>query len=123
MRDRRRLGRPRQTLANPFGQRRDRLGRDLLVGARHGFDVLHLGVVDRENQAADLRLAGDDNGPNFTALEDELTGIETEAGLLFLGSVALIAIIGEDRADLLFEELDLSGRRGCSHLHGGSREG
>jgi len=37
--------------------------------------------------------------------------------------VALVAIVSEDRADLLFEELDLGGRRGGSHLRGGSREG
>ena len=121
--DRRRLGWPRQSLADPFRQRGDRLGRDLLVGARHGFDVLHLGVVDCEDQAADLRLAGYDNGPDFAALEDKFAGIETEAGLLFLGAVALVAIVSEDRADLLFEELDLGGRRGGSHLRGGSREG
>ena len=75
MRDRGRLGRPRQALADPFGQRGDRLGRKFLVFARHGVDIFSFGVVDGKNEAAEVGFAGHDNLPKFAALEDKLAGI------------------------------------------------
>jgi hypothetical protein len=110
-------------LADPFGQRGDRLGRKFLIFARHGVDIFSFGVVDGKNEAAEIGFTRDDDWPEFAALEDELAGIKTEAGLLLLGSVALVAIVGEDRADLLFEELQLGGRRGGGRLGSGGREG
>ena len=77
-------------------------------------------MIDRLDQPADLGLAGDDDRTDFAALEDELARIEAEAGLLFLLAVTFIAMIGQDRTDLLFEELQLRGRGG---LGGGRRDG
>ena len=112
--------RPGQTLTHPLRERRDGLGRKLLVFARHGIHVRRFDVIDRLDQPADLGLAGDDDRTDFAALEDELARIEAEAGLLFLLAVTFIAMIGQDRTDLLFEELQLRGRGG---LGGGRRDG
>ena len=116
-----RLGffRPRQPLADPLREGRDSLGRKLFVFAGHGIDIHRFDVVDRLDQPADLGLAGDDDRTDFAALEDELTRIEAESGLLFLLAVTFIAMIGQDRTDLLFEELQLRGRGG---LGGGRRD-
>ena len=110
-------------MANPFGQGGDRLGRKLFIFARHGVDIFSFGVVDGKNEAAEVRFTRDDDRPKFAALEDELTGIKSEAGLLSLRSVALIAIVGEDWTNFLFEELKLRSRRGSGLLGGGGREG
>jgi hypothetical protein len=80
-------------------------------------------VVDGKNEAAEIGFAGHDDRPKLAAFEDKLAGIETEAGLLFLRSVALVAIVGEDWTDLLFEEFQLGSRRGSGLLGGGGREG
>ena len=107
-----RLGflRPREALTHPLGERGDGLGRKLLVFAGHGVHVRSFGVIDREDQAADFGLAGDDDRADFAALEDELARIETEAGLLFLLAMAFKAMIGQDRPHFLFEMLQLGGR-------------
>lgn len=101
-------------MANPFGQGGNRLRRKFLIFARHGVHIFSFGVVDGKNEAAEIGFARDDDRPKFAALEDKLAGIKTEAGLLFLGSVALVAIVGEDGADLLFKELQLGSRRGAA---------
>jgi len=80
-------------------------------------------VVDGKNQAADIGVAQDYDWSEFTALEDELAGIKTEARLLLLGSVTLITVVSEDGADLLFEEFQLGDRRGGSQVGCGRRQG
>ena len=123
MRDGRRLGRPRQALTHPFGQRGDRLGRKFFIFARHGVDIFSFGVVDGKNETAKIGFARHDDRPEFAALKDQFAGIQTETGLLLLGSVALIAIVGEDWSDLFFEKLQLGGRRRGGLLGSGGREG
>jgi hypothetical protein len=110
-------------LANPFGQGGDRLGRQFFVLTRHCFDVFSFGVVDGKDESADIRFTRNDDWADFAALEDELAGIKTEAGLLFLRTVTLIAMVDEDGADFLFEELQLGGRRGGGLVGGGCRQG
>ena len=100
---------PGQALADPLGERGDFLRREFLVLARHRFDVLVLGVVDREDEAAPLRLPRDDDRPDFASFEDERFRVQAQTRLLFLGSVA---VFDQDRAHLFFEELELGGRRG-----------
>ena len=68
MRDGRRLGRPRQALTHPFGQRGDRLGRKLFIFARHSVDIFSFGVVDGKNETAEIGFAGHDDRPEFAAL-------------------------------------------------------
>ena len=121
--DGRRLGRPRQALTHPFGQRGDRLGRKFFIFARHGVDIFSFGVVDGKNETAEIGFARHDDRPEFAALKDQFAGIQAEAGLLLLRSVALIAIVGEDWSDLFFEKFQLGGRRRCGLLGSGGREG
>ena len=68
--------RPRQALAYPLGERRDRFRRKLLVFAGHGVDVRSLGVIDREDQSADFGFAWDDDRTELAALQDVLTRIQ-----------------------------------------------
>jgi hypothetical protein len=49
-------------------------------------------VVNRENEAALLGLARDNDGTDFPAFENESPGVEAEAGLLFLRAMALVAV-------------------------------
>ena len=79
-------------MADPFGERGDFLRREFLLLVRHRFDVLTLGVVNRENEAAQLGLARDNDWPDFTAFENESPGVEAEAGLLLLGTMAFVAV-------------------------------
>ena len=66
---------PGEPLADPLGKRGDFLGREFLVLARHRFDVLALGVVNREDEAALLGLARDNGGTDFPAFENESPGV------------------------------------------------
>ena len=112
--------RPGQTLTHPLRERRDRLGRKLLVFAWHGIDVRRFDVIDRLDQAAGFGFARDHHRTDLASLEDELTRIQAQSGLLFLFAVALVTMVSQDRADFLFEELQLRGRGG---LGGGRRDG
>ena len=67
--------RPGQTLADPFAQGGDGLGRKLFIFARHRVDIRRLDVVDGLNEPADLGLARHDDRSEFAAFEDEFPGI------------------------------------------------
>ena len=67
--------RPREPLANPFGERGDFLGHEFLLVARHRFDVLSLRVVNSENEATLLGLAKDNDGTDFPAFENVSPGV------------------------------------------------
>ena len=103
------FGRPRETLLHPFRQGGDLRRRDFLTLTRHRLDVLLLHMVDREDEAAGRRVAGDHHRTDFAALEDEVPRVEAQAGLLLFGAVAGVAMLGEDRPDFLFEKFDLGG--------------
>ena len=115
--------RPGQALTHPLGKGGDGLRWEFLVLTRHGVDIRGLDVVDRENQAAGFGFTRDDDGAEFASLEDEFTGIQAKSGLLFLLAVALVAMIGEDRADFLFEELQLGGGGRRRRLRPSDRDG
>ena len=117
------FGRPRQALTHPLRERGDRLRRKFIVFARHGVDIRGFDVVDRKDQSAGFRVSGYDDRAEFAALEDVLTRIQAKTGLLFLLSVALVAMVGEDRADFLFEKLQLGVARRGGRLCGSDRSG
>ena len=114
---------PWQALTHPLGEGRDGLRGKLLVFAGHGVDIRSFDVIDGLDQPADFGLAGDDDRADLAALEDELARVEAEAGLLFLLTVTLEAMVGQDRADFLFEELQLGRRRRRRRLRRSDRDG
>ena len=74
-----RLCGPREALADPLGQSRNRLGRKLFVIARHRINVVRFDVVDRLNKTTGFWFARNDDRAEFTPLEDEFPGIQPEA--------------------------------------------
>ena len=56
-------------------------------------------------------MSGHDDGTDLAAFKDVGLGVEAQAGFLLLGSVALEAVLGQDRPDFLLEELELGGGR------------
>ena len=100
-------------LLDPLAEERD-LGRGELL-ARFGGRHLFLGVLrgDAMPKLALVGLSGDDGGlPLFDLGERALFRVEPEVGLprLCIGTVAFVAVFGEDRADVAVE-LDLVGHR------------
>jgi hypothetical protein len=67
--------RPGQALTHPLRERRDRLGRKLLVFTGHGIHVGGFDVVDGEDQAAGFGFARDHHRTDLASLEDELARI------------------------------------------------
>ncbi len=61
-------------------------------------------VADGGDQAALVRLAGEDHLVGFRALEHGRAGVEPQTGLLFFGSVAREAPLGEHRPHAALEE-------------------
>ena len=72
-------------------------------------------LVDRLNQQALCRIAGDDRGTGLAALEQGFARVESQTALLIVG-VTVVAVGGEDRSNASFEEV--RGLRG-----GGERRG
>ena len=70
-----------------------------------------VGIADGRDEETFFRIAGDEGGAGRAALEQRIARIEQEAALGFslLRAVALVARLGEDRADLRLEELDVFG--------------
>ena len=93
------------THRDPLGQPVDGLLRKLRLGR-------HLQVVvvvrNRLNQAAGLRIAGDDRRAGVAALAEALAGVEQQfaLGLAGLFAVALVAVLHQQRADVVLEKLD-----------------
>ena len=99
------------------------LGKDRDFGGAERFLRRHLEVfvfaTDRCDEQAFCRIAGHDDGAGVTAGLPAGLGIEAEAALLFFFTVALVAALDEERADLAFEEGEVGsvrcrrGRRRC----------
>jgi hypothetical protein len=64
-----------------------------------------MGVIHGLDEEALPRVARDDGGSFFAALEQTVAIIEAEVPFLFLRVMAFVALRDEHRADLGFEEL------------------
>ena len=87
---------------------------------------VRLRVQDRAEEEALVRLAGDDDRlAGVAAFLPSSLGVEVKAALQFLGlrAVALVAVLREHRADLLFEESDAGRIIGGGGGDGGEQEG
>jgi len=80
------------------------------------------GVADRGDEQARVEIARHHGVPAVATFPNAFTGIEQQAPFHFLGArrVAFVALLGQHRADILFEKLHALGV-GCAH--GGNRRG
>ncbi len=92
--------------SRPGGSQRDPLGQDGHFFRRQLARRGHLEtiIVDRIDQQAFSRLAGNDRRTGLAALEDRVERVEPEPTLLLLVPVARVAFLGQERADILLEE-------------------
>src|SRR5205085_1239835 len=88
--------------------------RELLAFRRHL--QVRVGVEHRLDQQGGFRAAGFQAGTGVAALEQAGLGVQRQAalGLALLRRVALVALLGEDGADLAFEKLSLLRRDAIS---------
>ncbi len=68
-------------------------------------------LTDGQDQAALVGLARDDCRARVAAAQEGLARIQPQFGPLLLGTVALMALLAEHRADVGLEETHLLGRR------------
>ena len=92
---------------HPLGQCRHRLRGQRLARRHRVFAFSANGLY----QQALGRIAGNDHRPRVGAFFQPGCGIEAQPRFLLLRTVALDAVVDEDRADFLLEELDLLIRR------------
>ena len=85
--------------------------RKLLAFRRHL--QIGIGVADGFDEHTFFRIAGNDHRAVLAAFEQAFVGIEQQAAFDLLGllAVAFVAVVGEEWADFVFEELDLGGSR------------
>ena len=88
---------------HPLGQRRDGFGRQCCLG-RHRELAL---AAHRLDQLALSGFTGHDDGLAVDPGLQVGRAIEPQAAALLLRPMAGVAVVGEDRPDLLFEEFDL----------------
>ena len=95
--------------------------------ARRHRDV-RIGLMDRDDDQGLLEVAGDDGGSEVAAGQHALTGVHDESALrdALLLRVTFVATLGQDRADVLLEELQ-AGRihlrlRGVGGAEAGDRD-
>jgi len=97
---------PGRAFLDPSPQHGHLVGRQLLAGRGRRHVLVGIGAGDHLQQARLGRSAGD-HGPDagFEALGCPLGLIEAQAGLAlgFVGPMALVAMLGQDRADLAVE--------------------
>ena len=96
------------THLNPFAQNFDMFFGELLF--RRHFNIV-VGVSHRLVEKAVFRIAGDDRGTQFTALEQSIAGIDEEVALGFAGfdRMAFVAGLDENGANLALEKGDPGG--------------
>ena len=99
---------PRAAHLHPGGQVGD-LAVGQLVVLRGHFEVGRL--LDGGDQEALIRVTGNHGRAGVAALQDGLARVQPQAAHRVFG-VALVAVLGEDGADLVVKELDLIARRG-----------
>jgi len=102
----------------------DPLGEDGDFGGAERLLRRHLEVfvfaTDRCDEQAFCGIAGHDDGAGVTAGLPAGLGIEAETALLFFVTVALVAALDEERADLAFEKSEVgSVRRKCDRRRRG----
>ncbi len=99
-------------------------GPSAITFGRHGIQI-PCGTAHRLDQEAFGGFAGQDGGTAGAALLPSGTGIESESALELggLGGVAGVAVFGEERSDLLFEELQMVGFEAKDHGDEGESEG
>ena len=68
---------------------------------------MRIAPPDRLDHGGFVRFSGNEGRTVFPALEDEVTVIEPQGTLLLLRAVALVALVGEQRPDLHFEETQI----------------
>ena len=103
---------------DPLRQQLDLGGGQLLVAGRH-LPGLVL-TADRRDEQALLGIAGHDGGAGIAALEQPAERIDDQPAARLVGGVAVtaIAVLGQDRLDLLLVELDaFFGRRRIRAAH------
>ena len=107
---------PGSTQRDPAGEDGDFLRVELAVGGH-----LEPLVVDRLDDQALLGLAGHDRRSRLAPFEDRLQRVEPQAPFLLLVAVARVAVLGQQRPDVLLEELlagGLGGRVGLAAMSG-----
>jgi hypothetical protein len=93
---------------------------DLNVGQLSGWGHLQSApLLDRLDEQTLRWLAGHDGRAGFTPLEETLSIGEPQASPGFLGSVAGLALLGENGPDLFLEEVGGPGIGAISGLGGG----
>ena len=99
--------RPDGPVPDPLRQDFNLFVRQAIVG---GHLELGIGLPNRLDQQARFRIA-DDNGPTASApLQQTVVIVDTQApGRLVVGGVAVVAIVDQQRPNLLFKELQLRG--------------
>ena len=88
---------------HPFGQRRDLLGRQLRLRRHLEIDVV---VANAFDQQARVGIARHDRRPLVAAAEHGRDARHSQARLLLVVAVTLVAVGGQDRPDSLLVELD-----------------
>ena len=111
-------GRSGRTHLDPLFDQSDLRGGKLGAGLARRHRDVGVGLVDRDDHQRLLEVAGDDGRTEVAAGEHALTGVHDESALrdALLFRVTFIATLGEDRADVLLEELEA----GRVHLRLGS---
>ncbi len=109
---------PGSALLDPDGQVSDGLVREFLLG-RH---LQLAGMLDDLEQQALLRLTGKHNPTAVAALEKPDPRIEAQSAVLFFRTVAGLAALDQDRADMLLEELLGSWLGGTGHVELGGQQ-
>ena len=93
---------------DPLGENGDFGGAERLL--RRHLEVFVF-ATDRYDEQAFCGIAGHDDGAGVTAGLPAGLGIEAEAALLFFFTVALVAALDEERADLAFEKSEVGSVR------------
>ena len=108
---------PGSTQRDPAGEDGDFLRAELAVGGH-----LEPLVVDRLDDQALLGLAGHDRRSRLAPFENRLQRVEPQAPFLLLVAVARVAFLGEQRPDVLLEEVLAGGLGGGVGLAGTSTD-
>ena len=104
-RSRRGIG-PRGSHLHPFDE-----GLDLRVRKRSGGRHQRRPSLDAMDQGALVRLAGNDGRARYASLDQVFTPVQAQSGegRRRLGAVAFVALVGQQGADLFFEEFERGG--------------
>jgi hypothetical protein len=89
---------PDGALVDPLADRLNRgRGKWLGVGDRRGHPLVGVGGRDAANDFTRFALAGDEQRSRIATLQGSLAQVEPQSAFLLVGSVTLIAVLGQER--------------------------